>query len=101
MRLKKRRQDYIFDGLAVSFEAIIKGFSTKTVLIELGNNPTADKNPHHTGSSHPPKTGKLDIMWERPLNGSGCNYSFVMPHYALSGRIADEKSSLRSQQLAR
>ena len=55
MRLKQGDRINIFDGFGREFEAVIKSFSTKTVLIELGKIiPTADKeNPHHAGSSHP------------------------------------------------
>jgi 16S rRNA U1498 N3-methylase RsmE len=43
MRLRPGDKINIFDGYGREFEAVIKGFSTKTVFIELGKIiPTAD-----------------------------------------------------------
>lgn len=95
MRLKNGDRINIFDGFGREFEAIIKGFSTKTVLIELGKIiPTADKKIRITLAQAIPKAGKLDTIVK---SAAELGADVIIPFDAARsvGRIADEKSSLK------
>ncbi len=60
MRLKNGDRINIFDGFGREFEAVIKGFSTKKVIIELGKIiPTAEKKIRITLAQAIPKAGKI------------------------------------------
>jgi 16S rRNA (uracil1498-N3)-methyltransferase len=95
MRLKNGDRINIFDGFGREFEAIIKGFSTKTVFIELGKIiPTADKKIRITLAQAIPKAGKLDTIVK---SAAELGADVIIPFDAARsvGRIADEKSSLK------
>jgi 16S rRNA (uracil1498-N3)-methyltransferase len=95
MRLKQGDDINIFDGFGREFEAVIKGFSTKTVLIELGEIiPTADKNIHITLAQAIPKAGKMDTIVK---SAAELGADVIIPFDATRsvGRIAEEKSSLK------
>ena len=95
MRLKNGDRINIFDGFGREFEAIIKGFSTKTVLIELGKIiPTADKKIRITLAQAIPKAGKLDAIVKSTAE---LGADVIIPFDAARsvGRIADEKISLK------
>jgi 16S rRNA (uracil1498-N3)-methyltransferase len=95
MRLKNGDRINIFDGFGREFEAIIKGFSTKTVLIELGKIiPTANKKIRITLAQAIPKAGKLDTIVK---SAAELGTDVIIPFDAARsvGRIADEKSSLK------
>jgi 16S rRNA (uracil1498-N3)-methyltransferase len=95
MRLKNGDRINIFDGFGREFEAVIKGFSAKTVLIELGEIiPTADKKIRITLAQAIPKAGKLDTIVK---SAAELGTDVIIPFDAARsvGRIADEKSSLK------
>jgi 16S rRNA (uracil1498-N3)-methyltransferase len=95
MRLKNGDRINIFDGFGREFEAIIKGFSTKTVLIEIGKIiPTADRKICITLAQAIPKAGKLDTIVK---SAAELGADVIIPFDAARsvGRIADEKSSLK------
>ena len=63
MRLRQGDRINIFDGYGLEFEAVIKGFSTKTVFIELGKIiPNAIKEIRITLAQAIPKAGKMDTI---------------------------------------
>jgi 16S rRNA (uracil1498-N3)-methyltransferase len=63
MRLKNGDRINIFDGFGHEFEAVIKSYSTKTVLIELGKIiPPADKKISITLAQAIPKAKKMDTI---------------------------------------
>lgn len=95
MRLKNGDRINIFDGFGREFEAVIKGFSAKTVLIELGKIiPTADKKIRITLAQAIPKAGKLDTIVK---SAAELGADIIIPFDAARsvGRIADEKRSLK------
>ena len=95
MRLKHGDRINIFDGFGREFEAVIKDFSTKTVLIELGKIiPTAEKKIRITLAQAIPKAGKMDTIVK---SASELGADVIIPFDAARsvGRIADEKSSLK------
>jgi 16S rRNA (uracil1498-N3)-methyltransferase len=95
MRLKQGDKINIFDGFGREFEAVIKGFSTKTVFIELGKIiPPADKKIRITLAQAIPKAGKLDTIVK---SAAELGADVIIPFDAARsvGRIADEKSSLK------
>ena len=95
MRLKNGDRINIFDGFGREFEAVIKGFSAKTVLIELGKIiPTADKKIRITLAQAIPKAGKMDTIVK---SAAELGADVIIPFDAARsvGRIADEKSSLK------
>jgi len=95
MRLKNGDRINIFDGFGREFEAIIKGFSTKTVLIELGKIiPTADKKIRITLAQAIPKAGKLDAIVKSTAE-LGADVIIPFDASRSVGRIADEKISLK------
>ena len=95
MRLKQGDKINIFDGFGREFEAVIRGYSTKIVLIELGKIiPTADKKIRITLAQAIPKAGKLDTIVK---SAAELGADIIIPFDAARsvGRIADEKSSLK------
>jgi 16S rRNA (uracil1498-N3)-methyltransferase len=95
MRLKNGDRINIFDGLGCEFEAVIKGFSTKTVLIELEKIlPKADKKIRITLAQAIPKAGKMDTIVK---SAAELGADEIIPFDATRsvGRIAGEKSSLK------
>ena len=63
MRLKQGDRINIFDGYGCEFEASIKSFSTKTVLIEMGNLiPASDKEIKITLAQALPKAKKMNTI---------------------------------------
>jgi 16S rRNA (uracil1498-N3)-methyltransferase len=95
MRLKNGDRINIFDGFGREYEAIIKGFSTKTVLIEIGKIiPTADKKIRITLAQAIPKAGKLDTIVKSAAE-LGADVMIPFDAARSVGRIADEKSSLK------
>ncbi|MGP8154326.1 MAG: 16S rRNA (uracil(1498)-N(3))-methyltransferase [Smithella sp.] len=104
MRLKNGDKINIFDGFGREFEAVIKSYSTKTVLIELGEIiPTAGKDIRITLAQAIPKARKMDTIVK---SAAELGANVIIPFYAARSvsRIADEKSSLkvaRWQKIAR
>jgi 16S rRNA (uracil1498-N3)-methyltransferase len=95
MRLKQGDKINIFDGYGCEFEAVIKGFSTKTVFIELGKIiPTAIKEIRITLAQAIPKAGKMDAIVK---SAAELGADVIIPFDATRsvGRIADEKSSFK------
>ena len=95
MRLKKGDRINIFDGFGREFEAVIKGFSTGTVFIELGKIiPTADKNIRITLAQAIPKAGKIDTIVK---SAAELGADVIIPFDAARsvGRITKEKISLK------
>jgi 16S rRNA (uracil1498-N3)-methyltransferase len=95
MRLKNGDRINIFDGFGREFEAIIKDFSTKKVLIELGKIiPTEEKKIRITLAQAIPKAGKMDTIVK---SASELGADVIIPFYAARsvGRIAGEKISLK------
>ena len=101
MRLKQGDKINIFDGFGREFEAVIKGFSTKTVFIELGEIiPTTDKKIRITLAQAIPKAGKMDTIVK---SAAELGADVIIPFDAARsvGRIANEKSSSKSRALAK
>jgi 16S rRNA (uracil1498-N3)-methyltransferase len=95
MRLKKGDRINIFDGFGREFEAIIKGFSTETVFIDLEKLiPTTNKNIRITLAQAIPKAGKLDTIVK---SAAELGADVIIPFDAARsvGRIAEEKISLK------
>jgi len=95
MRMKKGDRINIFDGFGREFEAIIKGFSTETVFIDLEKLiPTTNKNIRITLAQAIPKAGKLDTMVK---SAAELGADVIIPFDAARsvGRIAEEKISLK------
>jgi len=63
MRLKQGDKINVFDGFGHEFESVIKGFTPKTVFIELGKRISqADKEIRITLAQAIPKAGKMDTI---------------------------------------
>ncbi len=95
MRLKQGDKVNIFDGFGREFEAAIKGFSTKTVFIELEKIiPTAIKEICITLAQAIPKAGKMDTIVK---SASELGVDVIIPFDAVRsvGRISGEKSPLK------
>jgi 16S rRNA (uracil1498-N3)-methyltransferase len=95
MRLKQGDKINVFDGFGKEFEAVIKAFSTKTVLIELGKRiPLADKEIRITLAQAIPKAGKMDAIVK---SAAELGADVIIPFDATRSvsRIAYEKSSLK------
>jgi 16S rRNA (uracil1498-N3)-methyltransferase len=95
MRLRQGDKINIFDGYGREFEAAIKGFSTKTVFIELGEMiPAAIKKIRITLAQAIPKAGKMDTIVK---SATELGADVIIPFDAVRsvGRIADEKSSFK------
>ena len=95
MRLKSGDRINIFDGYGREYKAVIKGFSTKTVFIELGEIiPTAIRKIRITLAQAIPKAGKLDIIVK---SAAELGADVIIPFDAARsvGHITDDKSSLK------
>lgn len=95
MRLKQGDKIKIFDGFGLEFEAVIKDFSAKSVLIELGEIiPTTTKEICITLAQAIPKAGKMDTIVK---SAAELGADVIIPFGAARsvGRIADEKSSFK------
>jgi 16S rRNA (uracil1498-N3)-methyltransferase len=96
MRLRQGDKINIFDGYGFEFEAEIKEFSTKTVLIELGKIiPAAIKEIRITLAQAIPKAGKMDTIVK---SAAELGADVIIPFNAARsvGRIAGEKSSFKA-----
>jgi 16S rRNA (uracil1498-N3)-methyltransferase len=104
MRLKQGDKINVFDGFGQEFEAVIRGFAAKTVLIELGKRiPQKDKEIRITLAQAIPKAGKMDTIVK---SAAELGADVIIPFDATRSvsRIAGEKSSLkiaRWQKIAR
>lgn len=104
MRLKQGDRINIFDGFGREFEAIIKNFSTKTVLIELGKViPASSKEIRIIIAQALPKARKMDTIVK---NAAELGADVIIPFVASRSvsHIAHEKSPLkveRWQKIAR
>jgi len=95
MRLKQGDRIRIFDGFGLEFEAVIKEFYAKSVLIELGQKiPTAEKEICVTLAQAIPKAGKMDTIVK---SAAELGTDVIIPFNAARsiGCIAGEKSSLK------
>ena len=95
MRLRQGDRINIFDGYGLEFEAVIKGFSTKTVFIELGKIiPPAIKEIRITLAQAIPKAGKMDKIVK---SAAELGADAIIPFDAARsvGWIAGEKSSFK------
>jgi len=95
MRLKQGDQIHVFDGFGHEFEAVIKNFSPKTVLITLGNKiPPAEKEISITLAQAIPKSSKMDTIVK---TAAELGADIIIPFDATRSvsRIAGEKSSLK------
>ena len=95
MRLKQGDKINVFDGFGQEFEAVIKGFTPKTVFIELGKRiPRADKEIRITLAQAIPKSGKMDTIVK---SAAELGADVIIPFDAARSvsRIAGEKSSLK------
>jgi 16S rRNA (uracil1498-N3)-methyltransferase len=95
MRLNIGDRINIFDGFGREFEAIIRNFSAKTVLIELGEIiPAAGKEIKITLAQAIPKAKKMDVIVK---SASELGADVIIPFDAARSvsRIADEKGSLK------
>ena len=95
MRLKQGEKIYIFDGYGREFEAVIKSYSTKNVLIELGEIiPAAGREIRITLAQALPKARKMDTIAK---SASELGADVIIPFDAARSvsHIADEKSSLK------
>ena len=95
MRLKQGDKINVFDGFGQEFESVIKGFTPKTVFIELGKRiPRADKEIRITLAQAIPKAGKMDTIVK---SAAELGADVIIPFDAARSvsRIAGEKSSLK------
>ena len=95
MRLKQGDKINVFDGFGQEFESVIKGFSPKTVFIELGKRiPQTDKEIRITLAQAIPKAGKMDTIVK---SAAELGADVIIPFDATRSvsRIAGEKSSLK------
>ena len=95
MRLKQGERIHIFDGFGREFEAVIKSYSTKIVLIELGKIiPAANKEVRITLAQAIPKARKMDTIVK---SASELGADVIIPFDAARSvsHIANEKGSLK------
>lgn len=95
IRLKQGDRINIFDGYGREFEAVIKSYSSKTVLIELGRIvPASEKEIKITLAQALPKAKKMDNIVK---TAAELGADIIIPFYAVRSvsHIADEKSSLK------
>ena len=95
MRLKQGDKIQVFDGFGREFEAVIKDFSAKTALIELGEIiPQEDKKIRITLAQAIPKASKMDTIVK---SAAELGADVIIPFDAARSvsRIAGEKSSLK------
>jgi 16S rRNA (uracil1498-N3)-methyltransferase len=96
LRLKQGDKINVFDGFGRELEAVIKGYSAKTVFLELGEViPSADKEISITLAQAIPKVGKLDTIVK---SAAELGADIIIPFDAARsvGRIVGEKSSLKA-----
>lgn len=104
MRLKEGDRINIFDGFGREFEAEIKSYTAKTVVIKLGEViPAADKEIKITLAQAIPKAKKMDVIVK---SAAELGADMVIPFAAARSvsHIGDEKGSLkvaRWQKIAR
>ena len=95
MRLKQGERINIFDGYGREFEAVVKSYSSKKVLIELGRTiPASEKEIRITLAQALPKAKKMDNIVK---TAAELGADVIIPFYAVRSvsHIADEKSSLK------
>lgn len=95
MRLKQGDKITVFDGFGHEFEAVIKDFLPKKVLITLGKKiPQADKQINITLAQAIPKSSKMDTIVK---NAAELGADVIIPFEGTRSvsRIAGEKSSLK------
>jgi 16S rRNA (uracil1498-N3)-methyltransferase len=95
MRLKQGDKINVFDGFGHEYKAVIKSFSPKTVLVELGDSiPQADKAIRITLAQAIPKAGKMDTIVK---SAAELGADVIIPFDAARSvsRIACEKGSLK------
>lgn len=95
MRLKQGDKIRIFDGFGLEFEAVIKTFHTKSVLVELGKIiPATIKEIRIMLAQAIPKAGKMDTIVK---SAAELGTDLIIPFNAARsiGRITGEKSSLK------
>lgn len=93
MRLKQGDRINIFDGFGREFEAVIKTFFAKTVLLELGKIiPAPEKEIRITLAQALPKAKKMDIIIK---SSAELGADAIIPFIAARSisQIADEKNS--------
>ena len=93
MRLKPGDRINIFDGFGQEFEATIKNFSSKAVLIELGKViPASAKEIRITLAQALPKARKMDTIVK---SAAELGMDMIIPFHAARSvsHIDDEKSS--------
>jgi 16S rRNA (uracil1498-N3)-methyltransferase len=92
LRLKNGDRINIFDGFGREFEAVIKSYSVKTVLIELGKIiPASEKEIKITLAQALPKAKKMDTIVK---SAAELGADAIIPFAAARSvsHIADEKS---------
>jgi 16S rRNA (uracil1498-N3)-methyltransferase len=95
MRLKPGDKINVFDGFGREFEAIIKGFAPKTVLIELGKRiAQPNKKISITLAQAIPKAGKMDTI-VKSVAELGTDVIIPFDATRSVSRIAGEKSSAK------
>lgn len=95
LRLQPGNKIYVFDGFGREFEATIKNFSAKSVLLELGEAlPPARREINITLAQAIPKAGKMDVIVK---SSSELGVDSIIPFEAARsvGHIAREKSSAK------
>jgi 16S rRNA (uracil1498-N3)-methyltransferase len=95
MRLKPGDRINVFDGFGREFEAVIKSFSPKAVLIELGNKiAQIEKKISIILAQAIPKAAKMDIIVK---SAAELGADVIIPFDAARSvsRIAGEKSSAK------
>ena len=95
MRLKQGDKIHVFDGYGNEFEAVIKDFYPKTVLITLGKKiPQAGREISITLAQAIPKAGKMDAIVK---SAAELGVDVIIPFGAKRSvsRITGEKSFLK------
>jgi 16S rRNA (uracil1498-N3)-methyltransferase len=95
MRLKQGDRINIFDGFGREFEAEIKSYSAKTVLIKMGKIiPVSSKGIKITLAQAIPKAKKMDVIVK---SAAELGADVIIPFAAARSisHITDEKSSLK------
>jgi 16S rRNA (uracil1498-N3)-methyltransferase len=95
MRLKQGDRINVFDGFGREFEAVIKNYSTKTVLIKLGKViPASEKEIRITLAQALPKAKKMDTIIK---SSAELGADAIIPFIAARSvsQIADERGSLK------
>lgn len=95
MRLKQGDRVNIFDGFGREFEAEIKSYSAKTVLVKLGKIiPASEKEIRITLAQAIPKAKKMDIIVK---SAAELGADMIIPFAAARSvsHITDDKGSLK------